>query len=112
MTYGIKNAKKLICDWFCPSCCHVRHMGYTSMTTFLRILCLFGSIFSVILSIDKLHFIQGIFYSNIGYHGNRKKAISQYHNNGCYGKKKLHQNLESYRFKRPLKKLFDWTNAW
>ena len=28
------------------------------------------------------------------------------------GEKKLHQNLESYRFKRPLKKLFDWTNAW
>ena len=28
-----------------------------------------------------------------------------YHGNGCYEQKKLHQKLESYRYKLPLKKV-------
>ena len=51
--------------------------GYTFMTTFLRILYLFDSIFSGIVWIDKLnYFHEEICFSNNDCYENRKKAIS------------------------------------
>ena len=34
-----------------------------------------------------------------------KRQFLSYHSSGCYEEKKLHQKLESYRFKVPLQKL-------
>ena len=40
-----------------------------------------------------------------------KTQFLSYHNSELLRGKKLHQNLESYRFKRPLKRLFYRINA-
>ena len=40
-----------------------------------------------------------------------KNQFFTYHGNGCYDQKMLHQKLESYGFKVPLKKWIGWVTA-
>ena len=81
---------------------------------FLISLCLFDSIFSELVWIDKLQkCVEGIALFKNSWHGNRKWHYFSYHSKSSKGEKILNQRHESYTFERPQIKLVrvDWIST-